>query len=133
MFTHIRISCVDSAATRIPDPKVRVGCLMVTALALVGCGGGNSAGTGLELTPPAASATATPPPPAPAPAPKALGSVIVSTVTTSGTPISGLSVALNGGFDGRTATTDHNGEATFKNLPAGDASTNLGGGRLPLG
>jgi len=58
---------------------------------------------------------------------KAKGSVIVSAVTTSGTPVSDLSVALNGDFAGRTATTDRNGEATFKDVPAGDASTNLGG------
>ena len=124
MFTQLRIFRAKSTVA------VRAGCLLLAASALVGCGGGgNSAGTGLELTPPAASATATAPPPAPAPAPapKARGSVTVSAITTSGAPVSGVSVALNGGFNVPMSTTDSNGEVTFHGLPAGDGSAVLWG------
>ena len=123
MFTQLRIFRAKSTVA------VRAGCLLLAASALVGCGGGNSAGAGLELTPPAASATATAPPPAPAPAPapKALRSVTVSAVTTAGTPIGGVAVNLNGGFDGRTATTDRNGEATFQGRTGRGRHTMLGG------
>jgi hypothetical protein len=38
-----------------------------------------------------------------------------------------MSVALNGGFNGLSVQTNANGEASFKDVPAGDASTNLGG------
>ena len=125
MFTHIRISGVDSAATHVTGRNVRAGYLAAVALALVGCGSGgsNSAAPEIALTPPTAST----PPPAPTTAPKGQGSVIISAVTTTGTPISGLGVALNGGFDSPMMTTDSNGEATFKELPTGDARAVLWG------
>jgi hypothetical protein len=43
-------------------------------------------------------------------------------------------LAINGGFDGRGATTDANGEARFTEVPVGDASVNAwGGGYHPAG
>jgi hypothetical protein len=81
--------------------------LAAAAATLVACGGGSS---GSGSLPPASK-----------------GSVVVRLITTAGVPVSGMSVALNGGFDGLAATTDANGEASFKDIPAGEASANVGG------
>jgi hypothetical protein len=48
----------------------------------------------------------------------------VQTVDTAGLPVAGVSVSLNGGFDGMSRTTDADGRATFDfaRAPAGEAS-----------
>lgn len=97
--------------------------LAAAAVALVACSGG-SGQSGAGGTPQPAGTPSTQPP---STAPSGKGSVVVQVVTPAGLPISGVGVALNGGFDGRSVTTDANGEALFDDVPAGDASTNLGG------
>jgi len=54
--------------------------------------------------------------------------VVIQVTTTDGAPVQGLSLAINGGFDGRGAQTDALGEARFTEVPAGDASINTWGG-----
>jgi len=98
----------------------RTAVLAVIALSIAACGGGTST-TPVSNSPPP---VATPPPtPAPAPAPQLKGSVSVRATTPSGKPIGGVSVTLNGGFDGRIAITDASGVALFDDVPAGEART----------
>jgi hypothetical protein len=129
MFTYDRNSGLCSTTTARPTRLIfRTGSLLTLALALAACGGGGSGAPGVAQSPASNPQTPTAQPPAATPTvPKDKGSVIVRATTTAGTPISGISVALNGGFDGRSVTTDGNGEALFKDVPTGDASTNLGG------
>jgi hypothetical protein len=130
MFTHDRDSGDCSTTTARPTRLLfRTGCLLTLALALAACSGGSGSGAaGVAQSPASNPQTPTARPPGTTPTvPKDKGSVIVRATTTAGTPISGVGVALNGGFDGRSVTTDGNGEALFKDVPTGDASTNLGG------
>jgi hypothetical protein len=115
----------DPAPTQAPIARAtirffRTAVLAVIALSIAACGGGTSTAPVSNSPPP----VATPPPtPAPAPAPQLKGSVSVRATTPSGTPIGGVSVTLNGGFDGRTAITDASGVALFGDVPAGEART----------
>lgn len=56
------------------------------------------------------------------------GTVVIQVTTTDGAPVPDLSVAINGGFDGRGAKTDAKGEARFTEVPAGEATIGAGGG-----
>lgn len=132
MFTLNRSPGTGSPTARVAGRLVRTTILAAIVLVAAACsGGGNSAGSlggtaggsAPPPTPTAAPPTSTPAPPAPV----GKGSVSITATTSSGAPISGMAVALNGGFDGRTATTDVNGEAQFTGVPAGAASTNMGG------
>jgi len=117
---------VDQRNSRLAFRSIWLAALVVT---LVACGGG-SGQSGSGSSPLSAGPPAIPPPAAPPPAvppPANTGSVVVRALTPAGTPVSGISVDLNGGFDGRTVTTDANGEAAFPGIPAGDASANLWG------
>ena len=58
-----------------------------------------------------------------------LGSVTIAVATSSGTPIPGVSISLNGGFDGRAASTDASGHVVFAAIPPGEATaTSYAGG-----
>jgi hypothetical protein len=96
--------------------QVWTGLLAVLALTLAACGGG---------TPSASTPNAPPPVVAPPPVPAGTGTVVIRTVTTSGAPIVGATVAINGGFDARTASTDSSGEVVFLSVPVGSASTKV--------
>jgi len=98
--------------------------LAAAAMTLVACGGGGSEQSGAGVAPPT---TGSPPTAPPSQQPVSKGSVVIRAITTAGLPVGGVTVSLNGGFDGRSVTTDANGEASFQDVPAGDASTNLGG------
>lgn len=99
--------------------------LLAAAAMLVACGGGGSGSSGTGALPPSTGSPSNPPPSNPPPASK--GSVVVRAITSAGVPVNGISVTLNGGFDGRSVVTDANGEALFKDIPPGDASTNTYG------
>jgi hypothetical protein len=47
--------------------------------------------------------------------------VSIQVVTSAGMPVPGVSVALNGNFDGRLASTDVSGRVAFDDIAAGDA------------
>jgi hypothetical protein len=130
MFSYDHNSGDCSTTTARPTRlRFRTGPLLAFALALAACSGGSgsgAAGVAQSAAPNPQTPTAGPPAATPT-VPKDKGSVIVRAMTTAGAPISGVSVALNGGFDGRSKTTDGNGEALFRDVPTGDASTNLGG------
>jgi Carboxypeptidase regulatory-like domain len=86
-------------------------------LALTACGGGSGstgsvAGptTGASSTGTGAGTGTTNP-----------GDVTVRIVTASGVPVPGAGVDLNGGFDGRSLSTDAEGYARFTGIPAGPA------------
>lgn len=104
---------------------LRALCLAVAAATLVACGGGSSGDSGTGALPPSTGSPSNPPPSNPPPASK--GKVVVRAITTTGMPVRGMSVGLNGVGQGRSATTDANGEASFKDVPAGDGSAHLGG------
>lgn len=54
-----------------------------------------------------------------------VGSVTVHVTTSAGTPLPGIEVVLNGGFDGLIAVTDAAGYARFADLPASDAHASV--------
>ena len=47
-------------------------------------------------------------------------SVTIHVTTSAGTPVPGVGIALNGGFDGRVADTDATGSVRFDDIPTGD-------------
>lgn len=92
---------------------------LVAALALSACGGGS----GHSPETPAPPVTGTPPtPPA-----QGKGTAVIQVTTTDGAPVPGIPLAINGGFDGRGATTDAHGEARFTDVPAGEVQATTGG------
>lgn len=117
---HLRQGLCDARTT---GPAIRPALLslwLLAALALSACGGSSAH----PAESPAPPITGTPPsPPA-----QSKGTVVISVATTDGTPVRDLSLAINGGFDGRGGTTDVNGEARFTEVPVGDASVNTWGG-----
>jgi Carboxypeptidase regulatory-like domain len=81
------------------------------ALLLTACGGGSSGGQPtVDPLPPAVSA------------PAAVGSIAVEVSGPAGEPLGGVSVSLNGGFNGREAKTGADGRLVFKDVPVGEAS-----------
>src|SRR5687768_1993286 len=90
------------------------GLLASAVLALTACGGSATA-------PPAANPLSSPTDPS---AVRYEGPVTIQVTTSSGAPLSGIAVSLNGGFDGRTANTDDAGQVRFADVPAGEASAN---------
>ena len=87
-------------------PSIACLALLVTA-----CGGGSSGGQPtVDPLPPAVSA------------PAAVGSIAVEVSGPAGEPLGGVSVDLNGGFNGRAATTGADGRLVFKDVPVGEAS-----------
>ena len=85
---------------------------LLAALALTACGGG-SGPSPEPPAPPAKGAPSTPPA-------QSKGTVVIQVTTTDGAPVPDLPLAINGGFDGRGARTDANGEARFTEVPAGE-------------
>jgi hypothetical protein len=91
------------------------------ALILAGCGGGGST-AGLPAASP--SPPSSPPSSPPVSSSSRVGSVTIEVTTSSGTPVPGVAVSLNGGFDGRSADTDAAGRVRFADIPGGEASVN---------
>jgi len=119
MLTRNRSPDAGSAtACRLAGRCVWSGILTAMLLAVAACGGGGSGGPSstAATTPPVSTPPPSPPPPA------GVGSATVQVTTTSGTPISAVSVALNGSNGGRTATTDADGKAQFTDLIVGEGS-----------
>ena len=85
------------------------GGILVLVLSLAACGGGATTG-------------ATPDSPTSGSPPQALSSVTIEVTTASGTPLPGVGVYLNGGFDGKAADSDDTGRVHFDKIPAGPAS-----------
>jgi hypothetical protein len=84
------------------------------ALLVTACGGGSSGGSpNVDPLPPAAST------------PTAVGSIAVEVSGPAGEPLGGVSVSLNGGFNGRAATTAADGRLVFKDVPVGEASLHV--------
>ena len=108
-----------AASTAQAASRAGLSLLLLAALVLSACGG--SSGRPPEpSTPPV---TGTPPtPPA-----QGKGTVVIQVTTTDGAPVPGTPLAINGGFDGRGATTDAKGEARFTDVPTGDAQATTGG------
>jgi hypothetical protein len=89
------------------------GFLAGIALALAACGG--------TTAPSAASSSPSSSPP-PVSSQPSFASVTIQVTTSSGTPVAGAGVALNGGFDGRSADTDAAGIVRFADIPGGEAT-----------
>ncbi len=107
MLTRLRDPAPPRASTSRPAIQFfRTGFLALVAVSLAACGdGGGSPNSPTEEPQP----------------PQATGSIIVKVTNSAGAPIAGAGVTLNGGFDGRVATTDAGGEARFDGIPAGQA------------
>ena len=125
MYSRNRSPGAGSAtASHVTGRFVRATFLAAIVLAVAACSdGGNSDGSNSAGSLGGTAGGGAPQPPAPV----GKGSVTIRATTSSGAPIVGMTVTLNGGFDGRIATTDGNGEAQFTGIPTGAASTNMGG------
>ena len=84
-----------------------LGLWIVVCLGLTACGGGESETSSMSAAPPD---------------PRGTGSIVIKTTMIDDTPVSSVEIDLNDGFNGRSKTTDSNGEAQFDAVPAGDAS-----------
>ena len=91
---------------------------LLAGLALAACGG--SGVPSQPVDPSAPPSTGTPPA-------QGKGTVVIQVTTSDGAPVPYLPVGINGGFDGRGAKTDANGEARFTDVPAGDVQAGTGG------
>jgi hypothetical protein len=87
------------------------------ALLVTACGGSSGGSPDVESLPPAASTPT-------APTPTGVGSIAVEVSGPAGEPLGGVSVSLNGGFNGRTGETGADGRLVFKDVPVGEASLN---------
>jgi len=101
-----------AADRRVGHRCVRYGALASAVLALAACGsgGGSAGGDDPEGQPSGPTNT------------EKLGSVTIEAATSSGTPVSGVTISLNGGFDGRSASTDASGSVQFADIPPGEAT-----------
>jgi hypothetical protein len=91
--------------------------LTCIALGLSACAGGSSGAPSTQ--PPGTSE-----PPPPPDTDLGLGAVTIRVITTSGMPIPGVHISLNGSFDGRSAETDTDGKVRFTDVPASEAMFN---------
>lgn len=90
------------------------GFLAAVVVAVTACGGSSS--------PSSAANPASPPANQPSPAPVDGRAVLVRVTTSTGAPLPGVAVSLNGGFDGRSGHSDDAGWVRFDDIPAGEAS-----------